>query len=73
MLAAMATPLDARQEALLREDGPSRYRHWLERCPLLDRVRDRPELARVRAQVAKRADAVLDALYGDLEPETVVG
>lgn len=32
MLPSMATKLDARQEALLREDGPARYRHWLERC-----------------------------------------
>jgi len=28
----VTTPLDAQQSALLDADGPTRYRHWLERC-----------------------------------------
>ncbi len=39
--------------------------HWLERCPLIERVRRTPEAARARAQVRRRAEAILDALYGD--------
>lgn len=39
--------------------------HWLDRCPLLDGVRAAPEFPALRAQIKKRADAILDALYGD--------
>jgi len=39
--------------------------HWLDRCPQLDGVRDHPGFASVRAIVKHRADAILDALYGE--------
>jgi serine/threonine-protein kinase len=39
--------------------------HWLERCPLLDQLRASPEFGRVRAPIKRRAEAILDALYGD--------
>jgi serine/threonine-protein kinase len=39
--------------------------HWLEKCPLLQLVRGTAELAALHARVKQRADAVLDALYGD--------
>jgi hypothetical protein len=50
--------------------------HWLDRCPSLDPVRDTPMFRQVRARIARRADAILDALYGDQDspqlPETVL-
>jgi hypothetical protein len=39
--------------------------HWLDKCPLLDNVRADPGLAPLRAVIKKRADGILDALYGD--------
>jgi tetratricopeptide (TPR) repeat protein len=39
--------------------------HWLDRCPLLDPVRAAPEFPALRARIKQRADAILDALYGD--------
>jgi serine/threonine-protein kinase len=39
--------------------------HWLERCPLLERARGSAEYARAWVQVKSRAEAILDALYGD--------
>ena len=39
--------------------------HWLDKCPLLDEVRAAPGFAALRGQVKRRADAILDALYGD--------
>jgi serine/threonine-protein kinase len=39
--------------------------HWLERCPLLEPVRRTAEYARALADVRRRAEAILDALYGD--------
>jgi tetratricopeptide (TPR) repeat protein len=39
--------------------------HWLERCPLLDQLRASPDFARIRAPIKRRAEAILDALYGD--------
>jgi serine/threonine-protein kinase len=41
--------------------------HWLDRCPLLEPARKERGYAMVRAKVKARADAILDALYGDLE------
>ena len=44
--------------------------HWLDRCELLDPARDAAGFALVRVRVKRRADAILDALYGDpVEPE----
>jgi hypothetical protein len=40
---------------------------WLDRCPLIESVRSHPEIAHARARVKRRADAVLDALYGDYQ------
>jgi serine/threonine-protein kinase len=39
--------------------------HWLDRCPMLEPARAHPEYPRLRAQIKQRADAILDALYGD--------
>jgi serine/threonine-protein kinase len=39
--------------------------HWLDKCPLLDGVRADPRFAPLRARVKRRADGILDALYGD--------
>jgi len=39
--------------------------HWLERCALLEDLRASPQYARVRAPIKRRAEAILDALYGD--------
>jgi serine/threonine-protein kinase len=39
--------------------------HWLDKCELLANVRADPRFAAVRAPVKARADAILDALYGD--------
>ncbi|HTR52313.1 MAG TPA: protein kinase, partial [Kofleriaceae bacterium] len=45
--------------------------HWLDRCPLLEIVRARPDFAQLREPVKHRADAILDALYGDHELGTL--
>jgi len=39
--------------------------HWLDRCPMLDVVRTAPAFPKLRARIKQRADAILDALYGD--------
>jgi len=39
--------------------------HWLDKCPLLDEVRSAPRFTELRARIKRRADAILDALYGD--------
>jgi len=39
--------------------------HWLDRCPLLDNVRADPRFPPLRARIKRRADGILDALYGD--------
>ena len=44
---------------------------WLDRCPLLGGARELSGYAHVRARVQRRADAILDALYGDQEPATL--
>jgi serine/threonine-protein kinase len=49
--AAMANIEAAHQRALIDLD-------WLERCPLLDPLRDRPAFATVRAEVESRAQAI---------------
>jgi serine/threonine-protein kinase len=38
---------------------------WLDRCSLLDQVRSHAQFAPLRALIKGRADAILDALYGD--------
>ncbi len=39
--------------------------HWLDRCVLLRPYREVPGVVKVRKQIAARAEAILDALYGD--------
>ncbi len=39
--------------------------HWLDRCPMLDGIRDSRAFLEVHARVEKRAHAILDAMYGD--------
>ncbi len=39
--------------------------HWLDKCPVLDGVRASPQFQAIRARVKVRAEAILDALYGD--------
>ena len=41
--------------------------HWLDRCPLLDCVRAHPRLGELREPLKRRAEAILDALYGEQE------
>jgi serine/threonine-protein kinase len=38
---------------------------WIDRCPLLDPLRARKPFRELRARVKHRAEAILDALYGD--------
>jgi serine/threonine-protein kinase len=40
-------------------------RHWMDRCPMLAPYRDEPRVQALRTVIAKRADAIRDALYGD--------
>jgi eukaryotic-like serine/threonine-protein kinase len=49
--------------------------HWLARCPLLEPVRHTAEYARLRGDVKRRAESILDALYGDGKAlsDTLVG
>ncbi|MEO8700352.1 MAG: protein kinase [Kofleriaceae bacterium] len=47
--------------------------HWLARCPLLDATRGLPRFAAAAAIVKRRADAILDALYGDASKPTSSG
>jgi tetratricopeptide (TPR) repeat protein len=44
--------------------------HWLDRCPLLEPARRTPEGAAARVRVKARAEAILDALYGDADPQS---
>ena len=39
--------------------------HWLDRCVLLEPMRNVPGVIAVRKRIAERAVAILDALYGD--------
>jgi len=39
--------------------------HWLEKCPLLQPYRAVPGVVAVHAVIKQRAEAILDALYGD--------
>jgi serine/threonine-protein kinase len=43
--------------------------HWLERCPLLGGVRALPSYPRTLGRIKRRADAVLDALYGEVDEQ----
>ena len=37
--------------------------HWLDKCPLLDLVRERPEYAALRERIAERCHRIYDALW----------
>jgi serine/threonine-protein kinase len=39
--------------------------HWLDKCPLLECLRAHPQLPTLRAPLKHRAEAILDALYGE--------
>ena len=39
--------------------------HWLDRCPMLASYLAEPRIRALRAIVAQRSEAILDALYGD--------
>jgi serine/threonine-protein kinase len=41
--------------------------HWLDKCPLLDGLRASPRCAGLRAPIQRRAQGILDAMYGDHE------
>jgi serine/threonine-protein kinase len=45
--------------------------HWLDKCPLLECVRALPQFAALRAPIQRRAEAILDAMYGDHEIGTL--
>ena len=42
--------------------------HWLDACDAIAILRSRPRFAALRERVKQRADAILDALYGDRAP-----
>ena len=46
--------------------------HWLDKCTMLVSVRDTPAFAKCRAIVKQRAEAILDALYGDHGQQTMM-
>ena len=39
--------------------------HWVDKCPLLACARALPQFAVLRARVRGRAEAILDAFYGN--------
>jgi serine/threonine-protein kinase len=45
---------------------------WLDRCPALDPVRAEPRFAVIRTDVAARAEAVHDALYGEHKDQATI-
>ncbi len=48
-------------------------RHWMDRCPTLEAARRSGRLAPARATIARRAEEIYDALYGERDAaETVV-
>jgi tetratricopeptide (TPR) repeat protein len=49
--------------------------HWFDRCPLIEAVRGTAQSAVARLRVKQRAEAILDALYGDNQAlsDTIVG
>ncbi|MFO0612122.1 MAG: protein kinase [Polyangiaceae bacterium] len=56
--------LDAAVELLERAFGLGLFdRHWLERCPLLERLRPDPRMIAFRARLDARAERVADALF----------
>jgi len=44
--------------------------HWVDKCPILACVRGLPRFAAARARVRGRAEAILDAFYGDQDVAT---
>ena len=46
--------------------------HWLDRCPVLACVRSEPRFQIIRNDVAARAEAIHDALYGDHRDDATV-
>ena len=75
MIAETAGSLDDIPTTLAMLDHATKHGlfdlHWFDRCPNLERVRPLPEAIRVRERVKRRAEAVLDALYGDVEPSSL--
>jgi serine/threonine-protein kinase len=45
---------------------------WLDRCPVLDPIRGEPRFAIIRNDVAERALAIHDALFGDHRDEATI-
>jgi tetratricopeptide (TPR) repeat protein len=45
--------------------------HWFERSPFLAAARATPQGSRSRERIKRRADAILDALYGDAERDSL--
>ena len=45
---------------------------WLDRCPVLQPIRGEPRFAIIRSDVAERALAIHDALFGDHRDEATI-
>jgi len=64
--AAFAGDLDAAIELLVHATDNGLFdHHWLQHCKLLAPLRAHPRYAELRAPIKQRADAILDALYGE--------
>ncbi len=64
--AARADDADTCIAMLLRASAYGLFhRPWLDHCPLFERVRELPRFKVIRNDVAARADAIHDALFGD--------
>jgi serine/threonine-protein kinase len=58
---------------LLRANAEGLFHlHWLDRCPLLESVRGEPRYTVVRGDVARRAEAIHDALYSDHRDQATI-
>jgi serine/threonine-protein kinase len=71
--AARAGDVETCLSMLLRANTEGLFHlHWLDRCPLLDSVRGEPRYTVIRGDVARRAEAIHDALYSDHRDDATV-
>jgi serine/threonine-protein kinase len=71
--AGMATDVDTCNDLIRHAIDQGLFDlHWLDKCPMLGCVRDTHAFAKCRAIVKARAEAILDALYGDHGQHTIL-
>jgi tetratricopeptide (TPR) repeat protein len=71
--AARAGDVETCLSMLLRANSEGLFHlHWLDRCPLLEPVRVEPRYTVIRGDVARRAEAIHDALYSDHRDDATV-